>query len=65
MGDVPPKFSKKGRAAPISNLATGGTQNAGEPKANEGGQSGGPGGRSPHGGGSLGVSPHKTKRGGE
>jgi len=53
------------RVARISNPATSGTQNVGKPSANEGGQNGGPGGRSPHGGGLWGVSPRKTKRGGE
>jgi len=72
VGGVPPQIQKKGRAARISNPATSGAQNAGEPKANGGGQMGGPGGRSPHGGGGCpptkpwGVChPHKTLKGGE
>ena len=39
LGDVPPE-QKGGRAAHLSNPATSGTQNAGKPKANEGGKSG-------------------------
>jgi hypothetical protein len=58
VGGVPPQNLKRGRVAHISNPATSGTQNAGEPKANGGGQMGGPGGRSPHGGG-MGVSSTK------
>jgi len=61
---VPPKFSKKGRAVNSHHTATSGTQYAGKPSANEGGQTGGPGG-SPPGRGLWGVSPHETKRGGE
>jgi len=53
-----------GRGWGEANPATSGTQAAGEPKANEGGQRGSRG-RSPHGRGLWGVSPHKTKRGGE
>ena len=45
------------------NPATSGAQNAGEPSAHEGGQKGGPGGRSPHGGGLGGVPPQIQKRG--
>jgi hypothetical protein len=44
---------------------TSGTQNSGEPSAYEGGKTGGPGGRSPHGEGLWGVSPHKTLKRGE
>ena len=59
VGGVPPQNQKKGRVAHISNPATSGTQNAGEPSASEGGQNGGPGGQSPHGGGSGGCAPTK------
>jgi hypothetical protein len=52
---VPPKFSKKGRAANSYHPATSGAQNTGEPKAHEGGQTGVHGGASPHGGGPWGV----------
>jgi len=48
LGDVPPRTLRRGRVARISNPATSGTKSAGEPKAYEGGQSGGPGGASPH-----------------
>jgi hypothetical protein len=47
VGDVPPQNQKKGRVARISNPAMSGTQNAGEPKAHGGGQTGGPGGAAP------------------
>ena len=60
LGDVPPKFSNKGRAANSCHPATSGAQNAGKPSANEGGKNGGLGGRSPHGGG-LGVCPPDLK----
>jgi hypothetical protein len=46
LGDVPPKFSKKGKAANSYYPATSGTQNPGEPSASEGGQNGGSRGRS-------------------
>jgi hypothetical protein len=65
VGGVPPQNQKKGRVALSCNPATNGTQNAGEPSAYRGGQMGGPGGRSHHGGGLWGVSPQKFKRGGE
>ena len=47
VGDVPPETENRGRAAHISNPATSGTQNVGEPSANGGGQTGGPGGEAP------------------
>ncbi len=59
-GGVPQQNQKKGRIARISNPAPSGTQNAGKPKAHEGGQRGGPGGRSPLAGG-LGDVPPKAK----
>jgi len=59
---VSPHKNKKGRAALISNSATSGAQNAGEPKAHGGGQTGVQGAKPP-GGGLWGVSPHKTKKG--
>jgi hypothetical protein len=65
LGGCAPQKPKEGRVASINKPATSGTQNAGKPKAYEGGQKGGPGGLSPHGGGLWGVSPHETKRGGE
>jgi hypothetical protein len=37
LGDVPPE-QNRGRVAHLSNPATSGTQNAGKPKANGGGQ---------------------------
>jgi len=55
---VPPQNQKKGRVARISNPAMSGTQNAGEPSANGGGQMGGPGGTSPL---AKGASPAKAK----
>jgi len=48
----------------ISDPATSGTQNAGEPLAHKGGKLGGPGGRSPLAG-ARGVSPQSFKIGGE
>jgi len=62
-GVSPPQNQKRGRVAPISTPTTSGAQNAGKPSAHGGGQNGGPGGQSPHGGGLWGVSPHKTKGG--
>jgi len=56
LGDVPPKFSKKGRAANSYHPATGGTQNAGKPSANEGGKRGSMGAKPPWRG-LWGVSP--------
>jgi hypothetical protein len=64
MGGVPPQNLKRGRVAHISNPATSGTQNAGEPKAHGGGQTGVQGGEAPWQG-VWGVSPHKFKRRGE
>jgi hypothetical protein len=61
LGDVPPKFSKKGKVAHSYSPATSGTQNAGKPKANEGGQRGSRG-RSPLAE-AWGVSSHKTLKG--
>ena len=52
-GDVPPKFSKKGRVANSYHPATSGAQNPGKPKANEGGKMGVQGAKPPprgHGG---------------
>jgi hypothetical protein len=60
----PPRNQKRERVAHISNPTTSGTQYAGEPKAYGGGQKGVQGAKPP-GGGLWGVSPHKTKRGGE
>ena len=65
VGGVPPQNQKRGRVARISNPATSGTQNAGEPSASGGGQNGGSMGAEPPGKGLWGVSPHKTKRGSE
>jgi len=64
VGGVPPQNQKRGRVAHISNPATSGTQNAGKPSAHGGGKTGVQGAKPP-GGGLWGVSPHKTKRGGE
>jgi len=64
VGDVPPQNQKKGRVARISNPATGGTQNAGKPKAHEGGQRGVQGAKPPWRG-VWGMCPQKLKIGGE
>jgi len=64
VGGVPPQIQKRGRVAHLSNPATSGAQNPGRPSANEGGQTGGPGGGVPWRG-AWGGSPHKFKRGGE
>ena len=64
MGSVPPQIQKRERAAHISNPAASGTQDAGKPSANGGGQTGGSKGRSPLAGG-LGDVPPKTLKGGE
>jgi hypothetical protein len=63
LGDVPPKFSKKERAANSYHPATRGTQNAGEPSANEGGAMGVQGGGAPWRGVVGGVPPQNQKRG--
>jgi hypothetical protein len=61
-----PQNKKRGGELPtFANLPTSGALNAGKPSAYGGGQRGDPGGRSPHGGGSWGVSPHKTLKGSE
>jgi len=62
-GGCAPRTLRRGRVAHISNSATSGTQNAGEPKAHGGGQMGGPGGRSPHGRGFGGCAPKIKKKG--
>jgi len=62
VGGVPPQNIKKGRAARFGNLATSGTQDAGKPSANVGGQTGAQGAQPP-GGGLWGVSPHETLKG--
>jgi hypothetical protein len=59
-----PQNKKRGRVAHISNPTTSGTQDAGKPSANGGGQKGVEGAKPP-GKGLWGVCPHKTKRGGE
>jgi len=64
MGGVPPQNLKRGRVAHLSNLPRVGPKTLANPQPTGVGK-GGPGGRSPHGGGSWGVSPHKFKRGGE
>ena len=61
MGGVPPRNQKRERGAHISKPAKSGTQNAGKPSANGGGQ-GGPGGASPLAGGVGGVPPRNQKR---
>jgi hypothetical protein len=63
VGGVPPRNFKRGRAAYISNPATSGTQNAGEPSAYEGGKTGVQGGEAPMAGGVGGVPPQNIKRG--
>jgi len=62
-GGCPPTKPKKGRVAHLSNPATGGTHNAGEPSAYEGGQNGGSRGAKPPWQGVWGMCPHKTKKG--
>jgi hypothetical protein len=47
LGDVPPKAKNRGRVAHLSNPATSGAQNPGEPKARGGGQKGVQGGEAP------------------
>jgi hypothetical protein len=63
VGGVPPQNRKKGRVARFGNSATSGTQNAGEPSANEGWAIGGPGGEAPMAGGCGGCPPTKPKEG--
>jgi len=58
-GVSPPQNLKRGRVAHISNPATSGTQNSGEPSASEGGQMGGPGDEAPLAWG-LGDAPPKA-----
>jgi len=60
VGGVPPQIQKRERLAHISNPATSGTQNAGKPSANGGGQTGVQGGFAPLAGG---VPPRNLKRG--
>jgi hypothetical protein len=62
-GGCAPKNLKRGRVAHLSNPATSGTQNSGEPSAHGGGQTGGPGGRSPHGRRFWGMCPQKPQKG--
>ena len=50
---------------PPANTPRVGPNTLANPQPTRAGKNGGPGGRSPHGWGSWGVSPHKTKRGGE
>ena len=61
---LPPFPAKEENLVGLSGQPKSGTQDAGEPKAYGGGQKGVQGAK-PHGGGLWGVSPHKTKRGGE
>ncbi len=63
LGDVPPNFSNKGRAANSCHPATSGTQNAGGPSASEGGQRGSRGAKPPWRGAVGGVPPRNQKRG--
>jgi hypothetical protein len=62
-GGVPPRNQKRGRGARINNPATSGTQNAGKPSANEGGQTWGARGLRPMAGGCGGCPPTKPKEG--
>jgi len=62
VGGVPPQNQKRGRVAHISNPATSGAQNAGEPSAHGGGQMRVQG-RSPHGGGAVGGVPPQILKG--
>jgi len=56
----PHKTRKRERVAHISNQATSGTQEAGKPSANGGGQNGGPGGEAPWQGVRV-MCPHKKR----
>jgi len=58
-----PQNKTRGQFAHLSNPARSEAQNAGEPKAHEGGQTGGPGGTSPLAGGCGGCAPTKPKEG--
>jgi hypothetical protein len=60
---VPPRNQKRERVAHINKPAASGTRNADKPSARGGGKTGGPGGRSPHGGGFGGCPPTKPKEG--
>jgi hypothetical protein len=64
MGDVPPQNLEKGRAVNPCNPATSGTQNAGNPSANEGGQKGVEGAQAPSQG-VWGMCPQNFEIGGE
>ena len=59
-GVSPHKTKIRGELSALATPPTSGAQYAGKPKAHEGGQTGGPGGRKPPGGGLWGVSPHET-----
>jgi len=65
-GGVSPHKTKRGGELPTSATRPRvGPKTLANPKPTGGGKTGGPGGASPPGGGLWGVSPHKTKRGGE
>jgi len=61
-GGCAPKNQKRGRVVHISNPATSGAQNADEPKAHEGGQTGVQGAQAPWQG-VWGMCPQKPKEG--
>jgi len=63
MGGVPPRNQKRGRVANPCNPDTSGAQNAGKPKANEGGKMGVQGGEPPWRGVMGGCPPTKPKEG--
>ena len=65
LGVSPHETLKGGELPPLTSQPRVGPKTLADPEPTGVGKTGGPGGRSPHGGGSWGVSPHKFKRGGE
>jgi hypothetical protein len=61
----PQNFQRRGEQPTLATPPRVGPKTLANPKPTRVGKTGGPGGRSPHGGGLWGVSPHETKRGGE
>jgi hypothetical protein len=64
-GVSPHKTKRGGELPPLAHPPRVGPKTLASPQPTGVGKTGGPGGRSPHGGGLWGVSPHKTKRGSE
>jgi hypothetical protein len=60
VGMCPHKFKRGGESPTLATPPRVGPKTQANPKPNGGGKMGGPGGRSPHGRGPWGVSPHKT-----